>query len=334
MDTLLAHLVEAAGRAPSAHNTQPWRLRWQERELHVCVVEQRMLGLADPDGFDTLHGIGALLENLLLTLRQLGYEGECHVADHWDLSQPVVVLRWHPRTGLKPDPTLYRMIPIRRTSRLEYSQEPILPRVLEEIRAAATCPAKLYLLTDAAAIDEIRSLAARSGAEALRNQNYAGELYRWMRFSRKDSGWYRDGLNAECMGWNRIESALAKKLLSPSIVSRLVKFWWSKWMYNNAEQQAPFALALCLLATHDSSFAGHVEAGRNLQRVWLMAAAHGLVTHPLSVAVDDPRSRPRVLEIFGVPGGEIHVNLFRLGKSPDTARSARLPADELLEPYA
>src|SRR5690349_1186250 len=29
MDTLLAHLVEAANRAPSAHNTQPWRLRWQ-----------------------------------------------------------------------------------------------------------------------------------------------------------------------------------------------------------------------------------------------------------------------------------------------------------------
>src|SRR5438270_1606456 len=167
MDTLLAHLVEAAGRAPSAHNTQPWRLRWQERELHVCVVEQRMLGLADPDGFDTLHGIGAMLENLLLTLRQLGYEGEYHVADHWDLSQPLIVLRWHSRSGLKPDPKLYGMIPIRRTSRLEYYQEIIPPRILEDIRAAAACPAKLYLLTDPEAIDEIRSLAARSGAEAL-----------------------------------------------------------------------------------------------------------------------------------------------------------------------
>ena len=333
MDTLLAHLVEAANRAPSAHNTQPWRLRWQGNELHVCVAEQRMLRAADPDGFDTLHAIGALLENLLLTLRQLGYEGEYNVADHWDLSRPAVVLRWRSRPGFKPAPTLYRMIPIRRTSRLEYSQEPILPRVLEEIRAAAVCPAKLYVLTDAAAIDEIRSLAARSGAEALRNQNYAGELYRWMRFSRKDSGWHRDGLKAECMGWNRIESALAKKLMAPTIVSRLVKFWWSKWMYTDTEQQAPFAPALGLLGTHDSSFAGHVEAGRNLQRVWLRAAALGLVTHPLSAAVDDHGTRPRVLQIFGVPAGEIHVNLFRLGKSPKTARSARLPADELVEPY-
>ena len=334
MNTLLAHLVEAASRAPSAHNTQPWQLRWEENELQVCVAEQRMLRVADPEGFDTLHALGAMLENLLLTLRQLGYEGEYHVADHWDLSQPLIVLRWHSRSGLKPDPKLYRMIPIRRTSRLEYYQEIIPPRILEDIRAAAACPAKLYLLTDPEAIDEIRSLAARSGAEALGNRNYAAELYGWMRFSRRDAGWYRDGLNAECMGWERVESALAKKLLAPPIASRLVKFWWSKWLYTNTEQQAPFAPALCLLATHDSSLAGHVEAGRNLQRVWLVAAAHGLVTHPLSAAVDDPRSRPRVLEIFGAPPGEIPVDLFRLGKSFKTGRSARLPADELLEPYA
>src|SRR5207237_10118004 len=58
MNTLLAHLVEAASRAPSAHNTQPWQLRWEENELQVCVAEQRMLRVADPEGFDTLHELG------------------------------------------------------------------------------------------------------------------------------------------------------------------------------------------------------------------------------------------------------------------------------------
>jgi len=334
MDTILAHLLEAASRAPSAHNTQPWRLRWRKDELQVYVSEKRMLRIADPEGFDTLHAIGAVLENLLLTLRQLGFEGEYQVTDNWNLSKPVVRIRWRSVAGLTPDPTLYRMIPIRRTSRLTYLHEPILPRILAEISAAVACPSKLYLLTDPAAIAETRSLAARSGAQALGNREYAAELYRWMRFSRRDSSWYRDGLNAECMGWNRIESALAQRLMAPSIVSRLARFWWSKWMYTNTEQQAPFAPALCLLATHDRSLAGHVNAGRNLQHAWLTAAAHGLVTHPLSAAVDDPSSRARVLEIFAVPAGEIHVNLFRLGESPKTARSARLPADELLEPYA
>lgn len=334
MDTLLAHLLEAASRAPSPHNTQPWRLRWLENELQVYVAEERMLRVADPEGFDTLHAIGAVLEHLLLTLRQLGFEGEYEVADHWTLDQPAVQLRWRARPGLRPDATLYRMIPIRRTSRQAYSQEPIAPRTLSEIRAAALCPSKLYLLTDPAAIDEIRSLAARSWAQALRNRNYAAELYRWMRFSRRDSSWYRDGLSAECMGWSAFQAAFVRQFVRPAFAAILSKSRWTRWLYTNTDQQTPFAPALCLLTTADCSFAGHLNGGRNLQRVWLTAAAHGLVTHPLSAAVDDPSSRVRVFELFGVGPGEIHINLFRLGKSPNTARSARLPADEILEAYA
>jgi len=108
---------------------------------------------------------------------------------------------------------------------------------------------------------------------------------------------------------------------------------FTRWLYANVDQQAPFAPALCLLTTDDPSFRGHVEAGRRLQRVWLTAAAHGLVTHPLSAAVDDPGSRVRVLQVFAAFRGETPVSLFRLGRTTGVARSARVPADELLDSY-
>lgn len=332
MNVLLAHLLEAAGRAPSAHNTQPWKLIWHENELQVCVPEHRMLPAVDPEGADTLYALGAMLENLMLTLHQLGFEGKYVVAEKWQFNEPTIILRWRPR-GSKADSPLYRMIPIRRTSRVPYLDEPIPSGVLKDIEEAAR-PARLYVLMDWAAKDEIRFLTAAAGTRALQNERYASELYRWMRFSRCDPGWYQDGLNAECMGWNRIEAALARQLLRPSVIRVLAKLWFTRWLYTNIDQQAPFAPALCLLTTQDSSFGGRVQAGRSLQRVWLTAAAHGLVTHPLSAAVDDARSRGRVLALFAVPAGETHINLFRLGKSPKTARSARLPADALLESYA
>ncbi len=332
MNALLAHLLEAAGRAPSAHNTQPWKLTWRENELQVCVPEHRMLPAADPEGADTLYALGAMMENLMLTLHQIGFEGEYVVAEKWQFSEPTIVLRWRSR-GSKVDSPLYRMIPIRRTSRVPYLDEPIPSGVLKDIEEAAR-PAKIYVLTDSAAKNEIRFLTAAAGAQALQNERYASELYRWMRFSRRDPGWYKDGLNAECMGWNRIEAALARKLLRPSVVGVLAKSWLTRWLYTDIDKQAPFAPALYLLTTRDSSFAGRVQAGRSLQRVWLTAAAHGLVTHPLSAAVDDARSRSRVLALFAVAAEETHINLFRLGKSPKTARSARLPADALLESYA
>lgn len=332
MNALLAHLLDAASRAPSPHNTQPWKLTWQEHELHVRVSAQRMLSAADPDGFDTLYALGALLENLLLTLSQLGLQGEYQVAEKWQLNEPVIVLRWH-SSSHTADPQLYRMIPIRRTSRASYLDETVQPETIEEMQAAAY-PAKLYVLTHSVSTDEIRSLTAKAGVRALQSNAIASELYRWIRFSRRDPRWYADGLNAACMGWNRIEAMLARQLLRPVVIRVLGKILFTRWLYSGIEQQAPFAPALCLLTTQDSSFAGRVEAGRSLQRVWLKAAAHGLVTHPLSAAVDEAESRVRVLELFSVRCGETHVNLFRIGRSSKTARSARMPVDELLESYA
>jgi hypothetical protein len=135
------------------------------------------------------------------------------------------------------------------------------------------------------------------------------------------------------MGWNRIEAALAKQLLRPALVQVLASTVFTRWLCANVDQQAPFAPALCLLTTDDSSVRGHVEAGRRLQRVWLTAAVHGLVTHPLSAAVDDRGSRARVLQVFSALPGETPVNLFRLGRSSGVPRSARVPADELLDSY-
>jgi len=332
MNTLLAHLLDAAGRAPSPHNTQPWKFLWPGDQLQIRVPQQRMLSAADPEGVDTLYALGALLENLLLTLSRLGFEGHYVVAEKWQSSEPMIVLYWR-ACDIRTDSHLYRMIPIRRTSRLPYLDEPIPSSAIEEMQAAAY-PARLYYLTDSAALDEIRQLTAITGARALQKEAYTSELYRWTRFSKRDPGWYTDGLNAECMGWNRIEAALAQQLLRPAVVRVLARLAFTRWVYTNVDQQAPFAPALCLLTTRKCDFTGCVEAGRSLQRVWLTAAERGLVTHPLSAAVDDPVSRLRVLRLFAVPPEETHVNLFRLGKSSKVARSPRVPADELLESYA
>src|SRR5690348_6155817 len=194
MNPLLAHLLEAAARSPSTHNTQPWVLSWREDELRIRLDRERMLPAADPEGSDAAHSLGAAIENLLLTLSQLGLEGQYSVSRTCE-SEPVLILRWRKSDGPRPDPSLYRMIPIRSTVRLRYSREPIPGAVLDDITRAAQSPSRLYVLTDERAIDEIRSLAALASAKLLENENHARELYRWLRFSRRHPDWYRDGLN-------------------------------------------------------------------------------------------------------------------------------------------
>jgi nitroreductase len=331
MNTLLAHLLDAAGRAPSAHNTQPWLLRWRDDALEVRLRPERALPAVDPHHADALHAIGALLENLLLTLDQLGFQGDYETADILTPAAAVLTLRWR-RTDRPPsDPTLYRVIPVRRTSRLPYLPEPTPAATLEALRAQAAPPTALHTLTDAERIARVRRLVADASVEQLADPVIARELYQWLRFSRRDRRWSRDGLNAACMGWGGVEAMLASWLLAPTTLCVLKGVGLLRRLLSGVDAQAPSAPTLCLLMVKRDDVATRIQAGRVLQRIWLTAAAEGLATHPLSAAVDLARTRAQTLELFGAPAGWPHVNLFRLGRSGPVARSARLPADEILE---
>ena len=82
------YLIATAGRAPSVHNTQPWRFRVSETAVELYCDPQRRLQ-ADPAGREMLISCGAALFGLRLAVRSLGY-------------QPVV--------ELLPDPARLRLL--------------------------------------------------------------------------------------------------------------------------------------------------------------------------------------------------------------------------------
>jgi nitroreductase len=324
MEALLADLLDAAQAAPSAHNTQPWELSWAADALHVRLRPERAIPAADPSGVDQLHALGAMLENVMLTLAQRGLTGG-YISE-----SKQITVRWQRSPNPPPDPTLYRMIPVRRTSRLPFLPAPVSAEALAALRAVVKPPCALYVLTDTAAIDAVRKLVALAAAEQMRDRPIVRELYHWLRFSRRDPRWHRDGLTAACMGWGRFSAGLLRVMLAPWMVRCLTACRLHRLFYGGVGSQAPSAPALCLLTVDGEGAHVRIEAGRTLQRLWLTAAAHGLTTHPLSAGVDFASTRPQVFAHFGVPAGQNHVNLFRIGQSPPSARAPRLPADELL----
>jgi len=271
-----------------------------------------------------------MLENVILTLAQLGFTSAYEVAERLDLDAPVVVVRWHKSKQAPPDPALYRMIPIRRTSRLPYLLEPVEPAALDALRATVAPLCALHFVTNTKAINEVRSLAAEATAELLTERNTAMELREWIRFSRQDHRWYRDGLTAACLGWKPWEAAVAKLMLSPAMLRFLTRWGLHHTLCANLDQQAPPTPILCLLTVVTENCAARIEAGRCLQRLWLTAAWFGLTTHPLNAALDVSRTRVQIREIFHALPSHHLVNLFRLGRSAAPARSPRLPADEIL----
>ena len=65
-------LITAAARAPSVHNTQPWRFRVSPGAVELWSDPRRKLR-ADPSGREMLISRGAALFGLRLAVRSLGY---------------------------------------------------------------------------------------------------------------------------------------------------------------------------------------------------------------------------------------------------------------------
>src|SRR6185436_5012412 len=68
----VASLLTAASRAPSLHNSQPWRFHVRPQVIELWADPERRLPAADPTGREQRLACGAALYNLRLALQGLG----------------------------------------------------------------------------------------------------------------------------------------------------------------------------------------------------------------------------------------------------------------------
>lgn len=68
------HVVQAAGLAPSVHNTQPWRFVARPERLELLADRSRRLAVLDPDGRQLHLSCGAALLHCRVAARALGLD--------------------------------------------------------------------------------------------------------------------------------------------------------------------------------------------------------------------------------------------------------------------
>jgi nitroreductase len=71
----VAALIEAARRAPSAANAQPWRFLWRDGRLHLFVTKHNRRYSLGPHEEYRFHDAGAAMANITLALEALGMKG-------------------------------------------------------------------------------------------------------------------------------------------------------------------------------------------------------------------------------------------------------------------
>ncbi len=315
-------LIAAANRAPSVHNIQPARFRFDDdRTITLLEDAQRRLFVGDPEGKDNLKSIGAATEGLALALSEqgLGAEIEC-------LGSTGEIARVRVSTGASAD-GLARFS----ESRASYRGAFAAPEDRDHAalaRIAEACP-DLCIIEAPEAKMQVAELFDDVSMDVLRDRPYRAELLSWMRLAASDPNYRRDGLSAEHMALSPFEAFGAGIVLGAAFPVldgvRLAR----PLVAEGPKARGAAGLALFHRPASEPEF----ETGRRFYRVWLEIEREGLALCPMSVLADVPRSAQALLQNFKLGADRKLVTVFRIGRRPHNASRpprSRLPPAELL----
>ncbi|MFG1913210.1 hypothetical protein [Micromonospora sp. NPDC048898] len=282
-------------RAPSAHNTQPWRPEYHTDEITIAVDPACRLPDSDPTGRDLALGIGAFVETCLVVSAELGLTVTVAPGP-----------RLLPATHRYATPFTIADIEARRVARGPYAPGYVDDTVLADLEPGVAHVPTRDLVADLAVADRWMF-----GTPAV-----AVELRNWLRLSPRHPRYHLDGLTDRALSLSRPEARVLSAVLRAYPVTR--RLGLPAMLAASGRGLLRYDGSVLVLLAADGE--DQVSAGRRLLRTWLALARHGLAVHPLSQLIDCPATAGRLAErVAGRP-----LAVFRVGR-PRTVpvRSAR-----------
>ena len=139
-DRTVTTAIDLATRAPSVHNTQPWRWRIGDRSVHLYADLERQVSATDPDQRDLVMSCGAALHHVRVAFAALGWSTTVDRLPNPDEPDHLASLKLTDHTPSPQDLELSVAISRRRTDRRRYSTWEVPPAYLRQLvdRAAET----------------------------------------------------------------------------------------------------------------------------------------------------------------------------------------------------
>jgi hypothetical protein len=315
------NIVEQATRAPSIHNTQPWRFVTRADTIEVWTDPSRGLAVIDPTGRGRHISCGAALLHARLAASAAGFTGVVTLLP--DATEPAHLadLTLHaaePATAEGSTGDLAAAIPVRHTSREPFSNEPVSADTIRELQQAAGAEgAWLRIIDTPEEATAVAVLIARADELQAGDPAYVEELRQWTQ--RRDTG---DGIPSSAVPDMAPAERGSNYRQRDFVTDREPE-------ETSSDEPPPVERPLiAVLGTTDDDVASWIAAGQALGRLLLTATAHGVTASPLTQALEIPATRAGLASELGVIG---HPQmLLRLGYGESGAPTPRRPIDDVM----
>lgn len=311
-------VAESALRAPSIHNSQPWRWRVRGDRVELHADRSRQLAVADISGRSLTISCGAALHQAAVAAQAFGWPAE--VTRMPDPRNPDHLATLHLRSGARPPHAVedLQALQERRTDRRRFTSWPIPPERLAGLAASVDVD-QVRVVPVTAAPDRVRVelLVSRATTIEKADRRFATEQRSWLDHSDVD------GIPSELLP--------EPGARTPSRVSRFVDEGPDEDPRGSIENSD----GLLVIATETDDPEAWLRTGEALSELWLHAMNDGMSVVPLSQVIEVAETRTALHH--EVLGGLLHAQLLvRIGwqeiSRSSLPRTPRRPLDEVLMP--
>lgn len=309
-------VLSMATRAPSVHNTQPWRWEISANSLHLYANLDRQVPSTDPDGRDLMLSCGAALHHCVVALAAMGWQAKVHRLPEPAQPEYLAAIKVHRHPATELEVTLAAAIPRRRTDRRHYSPWYVPSGDITVMGNRATAAG--VMVREVNSMPRLKDIVLQAVSRHATDNDYMAELSVW---TGKQAS--MAGVPARNIPPSDPAAPLPGRLFPGATLAQP----------SDTEPAADNAVVLAL-GTKDDTPLSRLRAGEAMSLVLLTATAQGLsscpVTEPLEVA--DTRSAVQDY-VFGAGG--FPQMLMRIGWAPANAdplpATPRLPLGEVVE---
>jgi nitroreductase len=325
-----ARVVTAATRAPSIHNTQPWRFVAGPERLEVRFDPERSLPAVDPTARQQIISCGVAAEFAVVALAAEGALAEVDVLPDDGATDHLATVRITGQTqATDRDRALADAIGQRHTVRAAFLPRAVPGELLDRLQAVAAAY-DTWLKPISESDEEIATSALVARAEEVEQGDpaYLAELERWLRTDPAAV----DGVPVEAVPSGDPHARPSNWMVRDFVVGRRAEH--PLFLTGGDPDAPPPAVerpTVVLMGTENDDRYAWVQAGRAVGRVLLLATAEGLAASPLTQALDWPATRNQLRAQLSLVG--YAQMLLRMGyppEAPAAPASGRRPVEQVL----
>lgn len=260
---LAEQLISYAIRAPSGHNSQPWKFQISENKIIIVPDLTKHLDVVDHSDKELYISLGCALKNLQVAAIHYGYDSDYVYEDE----KIMITLNKKEESDTTKDDTLFDAINKRHTHRGKFTGKIIPDEELQGIENKKNASVLIYN-SDSKESKVICQKINEGNVIQMSDDAFRNELIGWMRFNKKHIEETQNGLCYNVLGFPPTPQFMGKIV---------VKMFLNPGAQNKTDDEVNASTShFCLFTVKEPTAANFIELGTLLEEFILKITSKGL----------------------------------------------------------